>query len=171
MIVGVTVGFAANAAPDAANYVGAKMCGMCHKKDDSGNQLAKWQASKHAKAFETLASDKSKEIAKKMGIDDPQKSGKCLKCHSTAYNFTETVATEKIKPEEGVSCESCHGPGKGYMKKSTMESREDSIVAGLIYPATKTCKQCHNEESPTYKSFDEKAMTEKIAHPNPKVKK
>jgi DNA-directed RNA polymerase subunit RPC12/RpoP len=155
---------------DAANYIGVKACGICHKAEASGNQLAKWQASPHAKAFEALASDKAKEVAKAKGIDDPQTSGKCLKCHSTAYNFTESVATEKIKVDEGVSCESCHGPGKKYMAKSTMEDREKSIAAGLIYPATQSCKLCHNEESPTYKPFDEKTFFEKIAHPDPRVK-
>jgi hypothetical protein len=159
------------AAPDAANYVGVKMCGLCHKKEDSGNQLAKWQASPHAKAFETLGTDKAKEVGKKAGVEDPQKSGKCLKCHSTAYNFGETVATEKIKVEDGVVCESCHGPGKNYMKKSLMESRDSAIAAGLNYPASKNCTLCHNDQSPTFKGFDEKAMFEKIAHPDPKVKK
>lgn len=156
---------------DPANYIGAKACGICHKADDTGNQLAKWQAGPHAKAFETLGTDKAKEVAKAKGIDDPQKSAACLKCHSTAYHFTDLVKTEKIKVEEGVSCESCHGPGKKYMAKSTMESREKSIAGGMIYPATQSCKLCHNEESPTYKPFDEKTFSEKIAHPNPKAKK
>jgi hypothetical protein len=155
---------------DPANYVGVKMCGICHKKDDSGNQLAKWQAGPHAKAFESLGTDKAKEVVKKLGIDDPQKSGKCLQCHSTAYNFTESVATEKIKPEDGVTCESCHGPGKKYMAKSTMEDRAKAVEAGLVYPATQSCTLCHNDKSPTWKGFDEKAMVEKIAHPDPKVK-
>ena len=155
---------------DAANYVGVKMCGICHKKEESGNQLAKWQEGPHAKAFEVLGTPAAKETAKKLGVDDPQKSGKCLKCHSTAYNFTESVATEKIKPEDGVTCESCHGPGKKYMVKSTMEDRQKAIAAGLVYPATESCKLCHNDQSPSFKGFDEKAMVEKIAHPDPKVK-
>jgi hypothetical protein len=146
------------------------MCSICHKKDDSGNQFGKWQAGPHAKAFETLGTDKAKEVSKKLGIDDPQKSGKCLLCHSTAYNFTESVATDKIKPEDGVTCESCHGPGKKYMAKSTMEDRAKAIEGGLIYPATQSCALCHNDKSPTWKGFDEKAMVEKIAHPDPKVK-
>jgi hypothetical protein len=168
--VGFAITLSSQAAPDPANYIGNKMCGICHKKEDCGNQLAKWEASKHAKAFEVLGTPAAKEVGKKAGVDDPQKSGKCLKCHSTAYNFGETAVVEKIKPEEGVTCESCHGPGSGYKTKSTMESREKSIAGGLIYPANKSCKQCHNEQSPTFKGFDEKAMVEKIAHPNPKVK-
>jgi hypothetical protein len=177
-VVGVTLGFcfliterAAADGRDPANYVGVKTCGICHKAEASGNQLAKWQASPHAKAFETLGTPTAKEAAKKLGIDDPQKSGKCLKCHSTAYNFTETVATDKIKDEDGVVCESCHGPGKKYMAKSIMEDREKCIQNGMVYPATESCKLCHNSESPTFKGFDEKTYVEKIAHPDPRVKK
>lgn len=155
---------------NAADYVGVKTCGICHKSEADGNALAKWQAGPHAKAFQTLGTPEAKEVGKKAGVDDPQKSGKCLKCHSTAYNFTETVATDKIKVEEGISCESCHGPGKKYMAKTTMEDRAKSIAAGMIYPATESCKLCHNEQSPNYKPFDEKAMVAKIAHPDPKVK-
>ena len=155
---------------DAANYVGIKTCGICHKKEESGNQFAKWQAGPHSKAFETLGTPAAKEAGKKLGVEDPQKSGKCLKCHSTAYNFTEAVTTEKIKPEDGVVCESCHGPGKKYMTKSTMEDKAKAVEAGLIAPATQSCPLCHNNQSPTFKGFDEKAMVEKIAHPDPKVK-
>jgi len=156
---------------DAANYAGVKTCGICHKKEESGNQLGIWEKSPHAKAFETLGTPAAKEAGKKAGVEDPQKSGKCLKCHSTAYNFTESVATEKIKVEDGVVCESCHGPGKKYMAKSTMEDRAKSIAAGMVYPATESCKLCHNDQSPTWKGFNEEEMVKKIAHPDPKVKK
>lgn len=159
------------AATDPANYAGTKTCGMCHKKADTGDQLGNWQKSPHAKAYGTLGTDKAKEIAKAKGIEDPQKSGACLSCHATAYHFTETIATDKIKVEEGVSCESCHGPGKKYMPKSVMEDRAKAIAAGLVHPATESCKLCHNERSPTFKGFDEKSYTEKIAHPNPAAKK
>jgi len=168
---------------DAANYVGAKACGICHKSEDTGNALGKWQASPHSKAFELLGSPEAKAAGAKLGIDDPQKSGKCLKCHSTAYNFTESVATEKIKPEDGVTCESCHGPGKKYMAKSTMEDRAKCIENGMIYPASKSCELCHNDQNPTWKpdryttkdgkkvGFDYEQAFPKIAHPDPKVKK
>ena len=168
---------------DPANYVGAKTCGICHKKDDSGNQLAIWQASPHAKAFELLGTPAAKEAGKKVGVDNPQTSGKCLKCHATAYNFTETVASEKLKVEDGVQCESCHGPGKNYMKKPVMEDRAKAIEAGLVYPASKSCELCHNDQNPTWKAdryttkdgkkvgFDFEQAFAKIQHPDPKVKK
>jgi len=167
---------------DPANYVGPKMCGICHKSEDSGNALAKWQASPHAKAFELLGTPEAKAAGAKVGVDNPQTSGKCLRCHSTAYNFTETVATEKIKPEDGVTCESCHGPGKKYMAKSTMEDHAKAIEAGLVYPASKSCEMCHNDQNPVWKpdryttkdgkkvGFDFEQAYAIIAHPDPKVK-
>lgn len=169
--------------PDPTLYVGTKGCGMCHKKEEAGNQLAKWQESGHAKAFATLGTPEAKEAGKKVGVDDPQTSGKCLKCHATAYNFTETLAgIEKIAVEDGVTCESCHGPGKNYKSKEVMKDRKQAEANGMIYPATKNCTKCHNDQSPTWKAdrytkkdgsktgFDEEQAAKKIEHPNPNVK-
>ena len=97
----------------------------------------------------------------------------CAGCHADqAKQFGKTVHAhaEKAEAKYGTGCESCHGPGKKYMVKSTMEARDKSVAAGLVYPATESCKLCHNPESPNFKGFDEKAMVAKIAHPDPKVK-
>lgn len=156
------------AAPPEHEFVGSKKCSLCHKKPEKGQQYDIWLHSKHAKAIETLASPESKAIAEKMGIADPEKSGKCLKCHSTAYWFSEELATQTIAVEEGVSCESCHGPGKDYSKKSVMEERELAKEAGLLIPDEKTCRLCHNEEAPTFQSFNYEERWEKIKHPVPR---
>ncbi len=155
------------AAPSEHEFVGAKKCAMCHKKPEQGEQMRIWEESKHAKAFETLGTAAAKEAGAKRGVDDPQTSGKCLKCHSTAYGFSEQKITEVITPEEGVSCESCHAAGKDYMKKSVMEDKAQAIANGLIIPDEQICLKCHNPESPSYKSFDFKEYWEKIKHPKP----
>lgn len=167
----------------AGDFVGIKSCKMCHKKADTGDQFSIWQAGPHAKAYETLGTEASKAAGAKVGVADPQHSAKCLKCHSTAYNWTETAQAEKITVEEGVSCESCHGAGSGYKSKETMESRDKSIAGGMVYPATKNCVKCHNSESPSWNperyttkdgkkvGFDVDLAFEKIKHPNPKAKK
>lgn len=167
----------------SADFVGVKSCKMCHKKAETGNQFGIWEAGSHAKAYAALATEEAKAAAKKAGVDDPQKSGKCLKCHSTAYNGTETVQSDKVTVEEGVSCESCHGAGSGYKSKETMESREKCIAGGMVHPATKSCEKCHNAESPTWNperyttkdgkkvGFDVEQAFEKIKHPNPNAKK
>lgn len=157
-----------DAAPLEHEFVGVKKCAMCHKKPDQGEQFAIWEQSKHARAYEVLGTPAAKETAAKLGIADPQTSGKCLKCHSTAYYFTEAKVTEAIPVEEAISCESCHAPGKDYMKKSVMEDKAQAISLGLIIPDEQTCRKCHNPESPSFKSFDYKESFEKIKHPVPK---
>ena len=165
---------------DPAKLVSVKKCAMCHKKDAKGNQYAKWQSMGHSKAYERLATDEAKAVGAELGIDDPQSSGACLKCHSTAYYFTEELQTTEVSLENGVSCQSCHGPGADYKKKSVMESREESIANGMVYPAKeKSCTLCHNDTSPTWKpdrytlsdgtktGFDVEQAYEKIKHERP----
>jgi hypothetical protein len=72
-----------------------------------------------------------------------------------------------IKITEGVSCESCHGPGSLYKSMTVMKSREKSIEKGLILPTKEVCIKCHNEDNPFYKPFDFDAAVAKITHPNP----
>lgn len=182
VVAGVLV--AANGqAGDAADFVGVKSCKMCHKGEKKGDQFGKWEASAHSKAYAVLAGAEAKAAAAKLSIDNPQASGKCLKCHSTAYNGTETKQSETIAVEEGVSCESCHGAGKNYKSSETMKSREASIKGGMVYPATKSCEKCHNDQSPTWKAdryttkdgkkvgFDPEQAAKKIEHPDPNIKK
>ena len=165
---------------DASKFIKLKTCVICHKKEATGNQFAKWQEMGHAKAFERLGTDEAKDAAAKLGIDDPQTSGKCLKCHSTAYNFTEERQTEVVTLEEGVSCQSCHGPGADYKKKATMKDHDAAVAAGMIYPAKeKSCTLCHNDENPMWDpekyttadgkktGFDVEQAYEKIKHENP----
>jgi Zn finger protein HypA/HybF involved in hydrogenase expression len=165
---------------DPSKLVGTKKCAMCHKKEATGNQYGVWQSKAHAKAFEVLATEEAKAIGAKLGVEDPQSSGKCLKCHSTAYFFTEELQTTEVSLENGVSCQSCHGPGADYKKKSVMESHEDSIANGMIYPAKeKSCTKCHNDTGPTWdpkrytlpdgstSGFDVNQAYEKIKHERP----
>jgi hypothetical protein len=163
------LGFAWNANAGAEHeFVGAKKCSLCHKKPEQGEQYPIWEKGPHAKAYEVLGSDKAKEVGAALGIDDPQSSPKCLKCHSTAYYFTEARVTDKIEVSEAISCESCHGPGKDYMKKDVMKDREKAIAAGLQTPNEETCRRCHNPDSPGFESFDFIQRWEKIKHPIPK---
>jgi hypothetical protein len=161
--------FSLTAAGADFKYVGSEKCKMCHKTEKQGNQFGIWEASAHAKAFATLASEESKKIAAKMEIADPQKSDKCLVCHVTAFGVADSLKDTTLTLAEGVGCEVCHGPGSDYKKMSTMKDRAKAIEAGLLIPDEKTCLKCHNETSPTYKPFKYAERQAQIAHPTPKA--
>lgn len=151
-------------------YVGAGKCKMCHNKPEKGEQYNKWFASSHAQAFTVLSSEASLTYAKANGIADPTTEEKCLKCHSTYASVDAGLidATGSLTKEEGVSCESCHGPGSAYKAMNIMKVQADAIANGLIIPDQKTCEKCHIEEgNPFYKPFDYATALEKISHKNP----
>lgn len=135
-------------------YIGAKKCKMCHNKPSQGEQYDIWSAGPHANAMKSLEGDDAK---------NPD----CLKCHATVYAVDENLLTEDITADEGVSCESCHGPGSVYKSMKIMKSREESLANGLILPTEEVCVTCHNEESPTFKGFVYDEWVAKIAHPIP----
>jgi hypothetical protein len=137
-------------------YIGAAKCKMCHNKADKGEQFNKWAASPHAKAMASLK-----------GAD--AKNPKCLKCHSTAASVDQSLVAT-ITVEEGVSCESCHGPGSVYKVATTMKDKKLALTKGMTLPEEKVCKKCHNEESPNYKGFNYKEYAAKIAHDDPTTK-
>ncbi len=151
----------------AHTYIGVKKCSMCHKSKAKGNQFASWEASAHAKAFETLKSEKALEYGKERGIEVPHEADACLKCHVTGHGEPAELFGDGFVAEQGVQCESCHGPGGDYNKMSIMKDREASIAAGLIIPTEETCVRCHNEESPGFAGFDYEEYLAKITHPNP----
>jgi len=151
-------------------YIGSAKCKMCHQKAPKGEQYKKWSEGPHANAMKSLSTDKAKEIATAKGIADPTTDASCVKCHATTGHIDSKLAAG-IKVTEGVSCESCHGPGSMYKGASIMKNREQSIAKGLILPTEEVCKTCHNEESPTYQGFVYSEMAAKIAHPDPTVEK
>jgi len=149
-------------------YVGVKKCAMCHKAEAKGNQYGKWLSSKHAKAYERLASPEAQETAKKRGITgNPQEAPQCVKCHVTGYGEDAGLFTESFVKSDGVQCESCHGAGGDYLSLSVMKDKAKAMAAGLIMPTKEVCVKCHNPESPNYKEFNYDESFKEIAHPNP----
>ena len=151
-------------------YIGAAKCKMCHMKPEKGEQYKKWSESAHASAMTTLSSDAAKAIAAKKGIADPATDAACVKCHSTTGHIDASLKAG-ILSTEGVSCESCHGPGSVYKTATIMKDRAVALTKGLIIPTEAVCKKCHNAESPTFKGFDFATYSAKIAHPDPTLAK
>jgi hypothetical protein len=153
-----------------AKYIGSDKCKICHNKPANGDAYGKWAATLHAKALKSLSNQASIDYAKKNGIADASKEPKCLKCHST-FSATDEKLHGGILATEGVSCESCHGPGSVYKAPTLMKNRKMAMEKGLILPKKEVCLNCHNKENPFYKEFNYEVYVAKIAHPDPLVKK
>jgi hypothetical protein len=151
-------------------YIGVEKCKLCHNKPATGAQYGKWLKDPHSQAIKTLGSQASLDYAKKNGIANPVKEAKCLRCHST-YDRVDAKLRGGILQEEGVSCESCHGPGSSYKSPTIMKNLEQSKAMGLIVPDKQLCLHCHNKENPSFKEFNYETYSAKIAHPNPAKKK
>jgi hypothetical protein len=146
-------------AGDEHQYVGAKKCKSCHGKELMGDQHAVWLENPHHRAYETLLSEESRAIARERGLaEPPHESAACLSCHVTAYGLPPERFKYELHAEDGVQCESCHGPGQDYRKKKIMSERERAEARGLWDPGgdAAICTECHNERSPT---FDPKRYT------------
>lgn len=180
--IALLLGVATSAvAADEFKYVSHKKCKTCHKKELMGNQYGSWKEGPHAKAFETLKSEKAAGWAKEAGIAGAaHEADDCVKCHATAFGLEATqMAKKPLALNDGVQCESCHGPGSGYRKKKVMSDRDQSVAEGLVLPEAETCIGCHNDESPawdparykladgTTTGFDFDQAAAEIAHPIP----
>ena len=116
-------------------YIGAAKCKMCHNKPDKGEQYNVWAAGPHAKAMESLSAEEAK---------DP----KCLKCHSTVGHIDASLVAS-IKVEEGVSCESCHGPGSQAIEHAAEKKTCDfkTLMAIDEFPVLFVAAACAEGET------------------------
>jgi hypothetical protein len=60
----------------------------------------------HINAFNQLEDPNAAKFAKAIGVDPYDAKSSCVKCHAT---------TLRGEPVDGVTCESCHGPGSDYL--------------------------------------------------------
>ena len=147
-------------------YIGADKCKPCHNKPATGDQYAKWLKDPHSQAMKSLSSQASLDYAKKNGIADPTKEASCLGCHST-FDQVDPKLRATILQSEGVSCESCHGPGSSYKSPAVMKNVAQAKTMGLVIPDRKLCLKCHNDKNPFHKEFVYETYFAKVNHPNP----
>lgn len=127
-------------------YVGVSGCmgEGCHNDEKPavhsgkmiGDEYTIWfDHDPHHGAFDTLYDDPSVDIAEKLNIEDAGESERCISCHATSV--PEPQRGERFDIEQGVGCETCHGPSEKYLEPHategwTAEQRGKSGAAGLL---------------------------------------
>jgi hypothetical protein len=145
-------------------YVGSAACRDCHADPDSGAPYVHWLASRHGHAYWRLAADWALYLAKlrphNADLENPREDERCLLCHVTGRQDDDALLGVGFRAEEGVGCESCHGPGSLYAAGEVMADREAFLAAGGRVPDEGTCRGCHRNEA----RFDFATWWPKIAH-------
>ncbi|MDH3580594.1 MAG: cytochrome c family protein, partial [Hyphomicrobiales bacterium] len=145
---------APSAQTNLRDIVGPNACAECHKEE-----AEIWKDTHHFSTFTKMPRSKeARKIAGKMKIKRVKSQSLCLNCH-----FTTQVSGKKKKPIAGISCESCHSPGKKWEKLHSefsgktekTESKAEAaarwnkteelgmIRPSTLYPLAKNCYGCH----------------------------
>ena len=113
------------------------------------NEYITWQEKdKHSRAYKVLLNDRSKRIAKNLGIGPAHKAEVCLNCHTD--NVPKKFRHSTFKVSDGVTCESCHGgAGRWIGTHITPTATHKNNIANGLYPTAdpvsraKMCLSCH----------------------------
>jgi len=124
----------------ASDLMGPESCRTCHAE-----AFRIWSQGPHARAVASFTADH-------------HKSALCLSCHSR-----DEQRSNPADPVTGVSCETCHGPGRFYQPAVVMRDKELARLFGM-QDAPATCSSCHGPGSPSPQPFDVKAALQRIDH-------
>lgn len=114
------------------------------------NEYTTWsQFDPHSKAYKTLLSKQSKEIARRLGLGAAHQEAACLTCHADAVPAAQRG--KKFLLEDGVGCEACHGGAEKWLAthhQSPKVTRGDNLTNGLRplespEVLASTCLGCH----------------------------
>lgn len=134
---------------EGRRYVGSAACADCHEADTKA-----WQASKHAKAWETL---EKAEKGTRYGWPVTHYPD-CVGCHVVGYGFESGFVNPQKTPDlRDVGCEACHGPGDQHIEAYAQGREPKAGEKGFMGHVGPTpCLHCHDfEQSPSFQ-FQEK---------------
>jgi Cytochrome c554 and c-prime len=126
-------------------YLGPNKCVNCHDHDPEKKWWEKEDGPPpkgHINALNQMETPKSAVYAKAIGLADPYDvKGSCVRCHATVF---------KGEANAGISCESCHGPGSGYIDVHQEKGAyQKALAVGLLDVVKKPqtwapiCMDCH----------------------------
>lgn len=154
-------------------YVGARVCAECHTGPASGNQYSLWLASKHSQSYAALTKPEAEQIARLSGArQEPEATVHCLSCHSSAANAEPRQRQRTYRIEDGVQCETCHGPGSEHVARQRAGTRSPCCREELRRPTKQLCLRCHLQQTShavvlKARAFDLEQAWREIAHPRP----
>jgi len=135
-------------------FVGVAGCksSSCHGgAGEKRNQYLTWlQKDFHARSYAILTNARSARIAETLGLPVAQESNRCTVCHSPFQSVAATRLAPTAHPDEGVSCESCHGAAESWLHGHTRKDWNYAmrVTAGMrdlksFYVRANTCVACH----------------------------
>jgi hypothetical protein len=118
------------------------------------NEYSTWLLrDKHAQAYSVLLTPVGQRMGRLLKLDSkPEHAQKCLLCH--ALSVPAEKRAKSFDTNEGVSCESCHGPASGWLGPHTegKGSYERALTLGMVdtrnlMARTERCLGCHLGDS------------------------
>lgn len=158
LVILLPVAFEGSASGDpGGKYTGPGSCSSpsCHgavqaRSDNSvlQTEYGTWVVrDKHSRAASVLTDQLSKGIGRILDLR-PDTSERCLACHS--LNVPEEEKSRSFDSDEGVSCESCHGPASNWLGQHTTRgwNYDRSVEQGMtntrdLIKRSEICLSCH----------------------------
>lgn len=139
---------------DGAQFVGAIGCrsSSCHGgAGEKRSQYITWsQKDFHTKAFVILTDARSARIAETVGGGAATANARCTVCHSPFQSVSQARLASTAHPDEGVSCETCHGAAGPWLRGHTRTDWTYTmrVSAGMhdlksLYVRANVCVACH----------------------------
>ena len=144
----------AAARDEAAKFVGSVGCksSSCHGgAGEKRSQYITWsQKDFHTRAYTILLDARSARIGEALGIGQTQSSARCTVCHSPFQSVAADRLAATARPDEGVSCENCHGAAEPWLRGHTRTdwTCATRVSAGMhdlrnLYVRANACVACH----------------------------
>ena len=113
------------------------------------NEFVTWQRrDKHAEAYKVLLNERSKRIARNLGLENAHTAPICLDCHADNVASNRRHTTFQIS--DGVTCEACHGgAGRWIGTHITAGATHANNIQNGMYPTddpvsrARLCISCH----------------------------
>ena len=143
------------------SYTGVASCSgsTCHGRTEGNgavvrqDEIATWQepsavSSAHSRAYGLLNNQRGRQITRTLGYSDGDTTRNCAGCHATLV--PASARGPRFLTDDGVGCESCHGPAGGWLAThytvgGTHTANVRNGLVPLEQPQTRArvCLDCH----------------------------